>query len=409
MSEAGGLLVALLVLSYLGSALVGRRAGRVAVGSSGAEYVVLGVVVGPELLGVVSRELTQEFVALSRVGAAWLGLVAGLGFGHRSSRRLVRVTVGGLLAISMGVTAAAATWILADSLWDLEASTRIPLALGAAVVCSATAHDLTRRFAPVAAADGLAGLLSDIARGSTLPVALGGAVLLATVPGHGLSEFTWDARYALTLGTGVLLGLLASALLAREFRQAESWGILLGLFFLGSGIAVRVGVSAVALTFTMGLVIALVSRHGSEIRQMVEPTSKAVLLPIALLAGAAIQPGIQPLLGLFIVGVLLARALTSFLGGLLLRRISSSIRRAGPGVGFGLLTSSAFTLAVAVELNYALPSPVGPLLLVLAAASSVFGELFGSWQLVRSLRGVSEDDRAAPVSEVPSLHFRRDS
>src|SRR5690606_19176812 len=121
-----------------------------------------------------------------------------------------------------------------------------------------------------------------------LPV-VGAAVLLAVAPGHGLLNHSIAARVGVTLATGAVLGLLAVALLGREFRSAESWGLLLGLTLLGSGAAERVGLSAVSVAFVLGLTVAVLSPHRADIRAMITPTEPSVLLPIALLAGAAVR------------------------------------------------------------------------------------------------------------------------
>src|SRR5690606_17917444 len=59
------LFVGLLVLAYLGSILVGGRAIRGYGLPSGAEYVLLGLLLGPHVLGVLTRDTLTAFQPLS--------------------------------------------------------------------------------------------------------------------------------------------------------------------------------------------------------------------------------------------------------------------------------------------------------------------------------------------------------
>ena len=53
---------------------------------SGAEYLVLGVVVGPHALGVLTRSTISGFEPIFVLGASWLALVAGIGYGVVGAR-----------------------------------------------------------------------------------------------------------------------------------------------------------------------------------------------------------------------------------------------------------------------------------------------------------------------------------
>ena len=60
------LLMGLLILSYLGSLLVSARAVRGIGLPSGAEYVALGFVIGPHVLGAVERSMLSLPVCAAR-------------------------------------------------------------------------------------------------------------------------------------------------------------------------------------------------------------------------------------------------------------------------------------------------------------------------------------------------------
>ena len=98
-------LLGLLVLAYLGSILVGGRAIRGFGLASGAEYLVLGFVLGPQVLSVVGRSLVETFQPVVLVGVSWLGLVLGVSYLRVGQRRVPVPHI--LLGIAMSVSVCA--------------------------------------------------------------------------------------------------------------------------------------------------------------------------------------------------------------------------------------------------------------------------------------------------------------
>ena len=83
-----GPLLGLLVLAYVGSMLVSGRTIRGFGLPSGAEYLVLGVVIGPHALGLLTRSTITSFEPIFVLGASWMALVAGIGYGVVGERRI---------------------------------------------------------------------------------------------------------------------------------------------------------------------------------------------------------------------------------------------------------------------------------------------------------------------------------
>jgi hypothetical protein len=413
MSDTVTLLVGLLVLAYLGGALVGKRATRDFGLASGAEYIVLGFLLGPMLLKVIDRGLLEGFAAIARMGAAWLALLAGLGHGVTTRRSFGRASLGMVLTALVGASVAATIWFGSTWLWPLPWVDRATLALGAALLCCATTHNVSPWFAGGgASASSLTLTLRDLARASALIPAVALSLVLALAPGHGLVALPVWGRAGATLGTGVILGTLATLLLGREFRSNESWGLLLGLSLLAAGMAFQLELSAVAVTFCMGLTVSLMSRHAQDIRAMVSHTEKAVMLPVALLAGASIVPaGLPWYVFAGLVGAALgARLLAELVRGFFLWAIFGAARRAGPWLGLAMTTTGGFTLAAGIELHHGLGEPLGSALLLLGAVGAIVGAVLGPLQLRRSLARAGELDEvqaavdlARPPDSLPSL------
>jgi hypothetical protein len=397
-------LLGLLIVAYIGSMLVGGRTIRGFGLPSGAEYLVLGVVVGPHVLGVLPRSTVRSFEPIFVCAAAWLALVAGLGYLLVGSRRVKigRALIGVLTAALVAAVVAGALWLALGELGTLSGYQRLELSLGAGVVgCETTRHTVRWVAERHGASGPLSDWLADMARASALVPVLGLGVLFALMPDSPLSSFTVPARVGAGAGLGVLLGLVAVVLLGREFRRDESWGILLGTSLLAAGIAARLGLAAVATLFVMGLTIAVVSPHRLDIKLMVQPTEKPVLLPVVLVAGACVDFDAVPKLWFLVAVALGARLLAELVRGIILVIVLPAARPAGPTIGLAMTSTGAISLALAFTLAVRSPGPASQAVLALAAAAVLLGELIGPAMLRRGLERAGETHVVEAVEPAP--------
>lgn len=383
------LLLGLMVLFYVGGILVGGRTIRGFGLPSGVEYLLLGFVLGPYVLGVIRAPVLELFSPLLVVGCAWIALVAGVGYTQVGLRRIRvgRSLFGVFLALAVGAGVAGMVFLALRFVpgIQLSLSQRWLLAGSIGAVSSETTRHAVRWVVERHGARGpLSDMLADHARASVLAPALALSVLFAAAPGPGLNTLSLIERAALPPALGMLLGLVATVLLGREFRRDESWGILLGISLLGMGIAARLGQSAVATAFFLGLTIAIASPHRAELKTMVTVTEKPAMLPLAVLAGALVQPT-APLLPLLLSAGILSRLLFELVRGQLVAAFVRVARPAGAPLGLGMMSAGAFTLAAAIALTLRLPTELGPSVLGFAAGALLVGELIGPLMLRRAL------------------------
>jgi len=402
---SGGIavLLGLLVVAFVSSMLVGGRTIRGFGLPSGAEYLVLGVAVGPHGLGLMPRSMVQIFQPIFVCAASWLAFVVGLGYLIVGRRRVHpgRALAGIALAALVGAAVAGALWAVAGLLDIAQGFERLVLAVGAGFIgCETTRH--TVRW--VAERHGARGVLSDwladMARASALVPVLALAVLAAVAPHAPLTTFTPLLRLAAGLGIGVVMGIVATVLLAREFRRDESWGILLGTTLLAAGVAMRLGLAAVATLFMMGLTLAVASRHRLELKFMIQPTEKPVLLPVVLAAGACVEFDAFPKLWLVVGLALVVRLAAELVRGTLLSAFLAPARAAGPRIGLGMASTGSMSLALAFVLSVRVAGPAASAVLLIAAAGVLLGEFIGPAELRRALERAKETraDEAADAA-----------
>jgi Kef-type K+ transport system membrane component KefB len=208
---------------------------------------------------------------------------------------------------------------------------------------------------------------------------------------------------AITLGLGLLFGGGAALLVRSELRLEDTWGVLFGVSLITIGTAARLGLSTLTACFFTGLAVSLLSRHRRELRAMVGPTERPVLLPALVLAGARIDLHASPALPWIAAAAIGARLVAKMVVGWLLAIASKPARAGGPLVGLSLMSSGA--LAVSVGLAFALrfPGAIGDTVLAVAVLSATAGEFIGPVRLRHALRAageIEETSSAAPQGEV---------
>jgi hypothetical protein len=409
-SDGIWLLLGLLLLAYLGSNLVGGRAIRGFGLPSGSEYLVLGFALGPHLLDVVGRSLAHTFEPVVLVGTGWLSLVIGVGYLRVADRWVKpgRAAMGVLLGASTCVAVSALVYLVAPHA-GFRGFSREAVALGFGACASATTRHSVRWVVERHGARGpLADFAADAARASALVPPLALTVLFALAARGALLPVPVVGRIGITLGFGAGLGLIAALLLGRDFRRDESWGVLLGTGLLCVGAADRAGLSLLGAMIAMGLTLAA-SRHRLDIKAMLTPTEKPVLLPVVLLAGAYVNLNLPTpvfvLVGAGVVAKIAARVLLGVLLG------AGPARGTGADFGLSMTASGGFTIAAALAFSTRVQGVAADTVLLFAVLSTLLGEWLAPAALRRSLERAGELHAADPSelgrpSDAPELAGR---
>jgi hypothetical protein len=397
--SAIALLLGLLVLSYMGGIVRGGRAIQGFGLPSGAEYLCLGFVFSSHVLGLIPEALLEAFRPLLLVGASWIALVAGLGYTRIGDRRirLSSALVGMFSAALVGSAVGLLVWFVLPYLNPTLGRDRSLIAGGMAIVsCASTRHAVRWVVQRYAAKGPLSDALADYARASALVPILGLCLLFAQVPEPGLAQIGFLARVGLTWAIGGVLGLVAVLLIGRGLTKDEIWGVIVGTLLLAVGLAIELGLASVCAAFSLGITLGTLSSRRPELVRMLRPTESAVLLPLAVLAGALVSLRDAPLLTVLIPIVLGTRVLAELLRGTLLAWASRAARPAGPLVGLGMMSMGEITVACAVSIALCSESPGAKSVLAVGVLGVLAGELVGPLALRRALRRAGELEAGEP-------------
>lgn len=394
--SAIALLMGLLVLSYLGSLLVGT--GKTRGLPSGIEYIGLGFAVGPHALGFVERPMISEFEPIVQVALGWVTFGVGLDFGRASGRRVqtTSAALGMACAVVTGALAAAATGYMMSVVHvpAIDGAGAVILAAGAGAVSAETARNGAEWAQGRWGAKGpITRLLVDFGAVDDLAPLVAAGAIFAFVPTAGITiALPPSAWFGASMALGALLGVV-TAMLLRGAEGDAVWGALIGTLLLGVGAAARFGLCTIFVTFVMGIALASASPSRRALREMVIPTERAVLYPLLLLAGARLDPRPvieDPRLLALVALVLLARIVGKVMSGFIVRAVAAEARPAGSWLGIVLLSSGPVSTACGFVFALRFPGPVGDTLLVCAVASAVLGELVSTLSLKALLSEVGE-------------------
>ncbi|HSO33593.1 MAG TPA: cation:proton antiporter [Labilithrix sp.] len=394
--SAIALLMGLLLLSYVGSLIVGGRSAKGL--PSGVEFIGLGFAVGPHALGLVERSMIAEFEPLVQVALGWLAFVVGLDFSRVAGRRVRArsMLLGVFCALLTGATVAfAVNRLLAYMpIAGLDGKNAWLFAAGAGAVTAETTRFVVQWVAVRWAVKGpISSLLVELAASDDLAPLVAAGAIFAFAPSSSVAlEMPAGGWFLLSLALGALLGTV-TALLLRGAEGYAVWGALIGTLLLGVGAATRLGLCTIFVTFVMGIALGGVSPNRRVLRKLVSPTERAVLYPMLLLAGAHLdaRPLMENRMLIAVVALaLLARIVGKLLSGVVVRATVPASRPAGPLLGIVLLSSGPVSVSCGFVFALRFPGPFGDTLLVCAAASAVLGELISTFALKSMLTQLGE-------------------
>lgn len=324
---------------------------------SGAEYLLLGVLLGPSVSGVIQTDVVGDFAPLMTLALGWIGAVIGAQFVFPALARLpaglfrtafieailslalVSVVMGGVLI-----------WIFP---LDVKAAVLPAVALGAIATASAPSGIamVSRR---IGRRDRLVQQL-EVATAVDAAVAIVAFGFLLSII-HVVPDVTPRAPTAtewvvISLAIGVVGGVLFHLFLGGERHVDRLFIALAGAIILASGAAAYLRLSPLLPTMIIGMILVNTSVNRDEIKEVLGRVERPLYFALLIFAGAAWQPGGRE----WFLPVIL------FLGVRILAKIGAAWTAAattaalpalGPGWGRALLGQGG--LAVAIALNYRL-------------------------------------------------------
>jgi Kef-type K+ transport system membrane component KefB len=338
---------------------------------SGTEYLLLGVLLGPQVTGLILASDVGRFSPFMTLALGWIGALIGAQFYMpeliRLPGRLFRVAFTEALLSLVFVAGVMGVGLI--YMFDLTLGEVLLPALALGIISTASApagialatRALGRRGSMIdqlqvtAAIDALVSVLS-------FGVLL--SVLHAAPPGTGRPP-TATEWVVISLGIGLVGGALFHLFLGRE-RQTDRLFIgLAGAIILATGSAAYLRLSPLLPTMLIGAVLVNTSANRAMIRDVLFRVERPLYFVLLIFAGAAWEPSTRAWI-LPVLLFLVARVIGKLGSARLAARLGGNLDELGPQWGRALLGHGG--LAVALALNYHLHEGAGLANLVFTAA-----------------------------------------
>jgi Kef-type K+ transport system membrane component KefB len=328
---------------------------------TGVEYLLLGVMVGP-VMGWIDGDTFNQLKPALTIGTGAVGLLAGLqlDLSQRADQASLSVEgaspglkgkLGGLalnidlsqkvspgmtfdanmtnrkgLGVMGGLIVSGATFgmmslvplLVGLGVIEVEGSWRwLPAVATAVAVAMVADGGPVRSIASALTARGrvVKVMLQVATTCSALAIVVVGLVAHVhegTVVVGGLEGTWWQWFVAEVMG-GVILGLLTAVFLRQRLEQEQLLTVLLGVILFTSGVAAQLEMSALFVSFVVGVMLRMLLGPGHAVEQMLSSTQRPFTIVLFFFAGLAFDPQaswwswvlVLPFVGLRVAGRML--------------------------------------------------------------------------------------------------------
>jgi hypothetical protein len=353
------LLVIVIGVAYVLAHNVVERLQRRFLVVSGAEYLLLGVLLGPTFPAIGVFDNITAIVPIIALAAGWVGLLRGTDFDFASLQKLDPATwrIVFLHHLLPGAAVGFGSYYfftesgLLFEPWQLGSDERRTCMLSAAALACFAAADSAEPFDLLSRRYEISGSLSPLLRNGTrlgdimviLAFGLIFCVFHESAPGaHQYSPSLWAW---VTVLLGAALGFLFSLFLAGDESDNSRFLALVGIIAFASGGAYFLELSPLAVNLAMGFVLVNFARGGHLLHSTLESTERPMTIVLLIFAGALWKPTDLQVTLLGLAGFLLLRTLAKWVASVI-AAWGTTLRK---DLFRGLLAHGDVTLAMAVS------------------------------------------------------------
>lgn len=385
------LLVVVIGVAYVLAHNVVERLQRRFLVVSGAEYLLLGFLLGPAFPAIHALDNVTGLLPIIALAAGWVGLLRGTDFDFASLQKLDPATwrVVFLHHFLPAIAVGFGSYYFFTEIGWVIASPRDAMLSSAALACFAAA-DSSEPFDVLGRRYEVSGRLAPLLRNGTRLGDIG--VILAfglifcifhenapEAQDYSPSLWAW-----VTVLLGAALGFLFSLFLAGDESDNSRFLALVGIIAFASGGAYFLELSPLAVNLSMGFVLVNFARGGQLLHTTLESTERPMAIVLLIFAGALWEPTalVPTLVGLggFVVVRTGAKWLASAIAGW-----GTSLRK---DLFRGLLAHGDVTLAMAVSFRLVYDGEVAKIAYSVVLGSVILNDLVAP----RLLRGLLVDE-----------------
>lgn len=353
---------------------------------TGAEFILVGVLLGPFVLNIIDPETWNALHPIRALCLGWIGFVFGLHLEPAVVRRFPREFLR--IALFMPMAVAVMVCIpFALALGDLFGLSSITAWTVVFVLSFAAAHtgpssvaifqkthalkrsQMLNLFRFVAGLDAYPGVIAT---------GFAGAVL-STEPPFGSMVHPASAWFLITTLTGLLMGAVIVLLMQTRPSDQEVFVYLTGVIVLLGGIGFYFHQSCLYMAALAGAVAAN-HRTGARLHILASVPERTIYIILLILAASSIDPAtsIQPML---IVIYIVLRFTAKLVAGSGAASIWGRWPITHRTLGLGLISEGGMSVAMAMTMQQIMPGPITDTMLAVVLVTVFFHELVSPYAL----------------------------
>ncbi|MDF3052518.1 MAG: hypothetical protein K0S19_623 [Geminicoccaceae bacterium] len=394
------------ILAYLVFDRLRDRFGYV----GGAEYVVIGFLLGPRVTGLLGAEQVQDLTPIVSLALGWLGMRLGTYFRlpAMATTESAHLRIAFTEALATFGTALAALLLLFHYLagygWPEAAVQAVTLAAVATLSSTAAIDAVSRRGQPTP----IVPVLQLTVRIDALVGVAGFGLLLAVFHQGQVSlqvrPPTATEWAVINLAVGIASGVLFHLFLGPRGRldppdeNSRLFVALAGAIVVASGASYYLNLSPIYTNLVIGFILANSGSAHRDVTRLLINTERPVYLALLIFAGAAWSPSSPELLFIAPVFVLI-RLAARFLGGWIGGTLVAPPELRTPRLGGALLAQGGIAVALAVNYTQVRPDLNADLILTATLVSVLLFDIVAS----------REAGAVVTAGQLPSSAPREDS
>ena len=351
-------------------------------------YLLVGVLIGPAVFDVITRENLEALELLSEVALGLILFSIGTIFDARTFRR-----IGGLVATVTTAEAYGACVLVAGVMLILGMPPAVALLLGVVAMETAPATTLMVVREYHARGPMTDALLALLALNNVIVLLTFGVVaaILTFAVGDGASLYTsmhtllWSTLASVALG--LLVGLGIDLWSGRVSEAGESTILAVGAVLLTVGAARTLGLSPLLATLAVGATIANTSGPTEPLVAELRRADPPLYAAFFVLAGAELPVSLLPQIGLAGTAYVLMRSVGKVGGAFMALRAYEAEAALRRHFGWCLLSSSSLAIGLTIQIRNQFPDFGEQVAAVVLAAVIVFevaGPVLARTALVRA-------------------------
>ena len=394
------------ILAYLVFDRLRDRFGYV----GGAEYVVIGFLLGPRVTGLLGAAQVQDLTPIVSLALGWLGMLLGTyfrlprmalmkGSDLRIAFSEAMTTFGFALAFLLGLF-----HYLAGYSWVDSAVQAVTLAAIATLSSPAAVDAMARRsngaraplFSVLQVTARIDALVAVSAFGLILAIFHQGQVAPSVRPP---TATEWGV---INVAVGVASGVLFHLFLGPREQLDEAQGpsrlfvALAGAIVVASGASYYLNLSPIYTSLILGFILANSGSAHQDVARLLLATERPVYLALLIFAGAAWSPGSPELLfiaPLFVMVRLAAR----FVGGWVAGALVAPPELRNPRLGRALLAQGGIGVALAVNYTQVRPDLNPDLILTATLVSILLFEIVANREAGEMVGALAAERAGEPI------------